>query len=130
MITLSVGDIVRLTSQKSKTNENEINNDSVCMSPSTYHYGFSLQFNVDPIKDYVICGIQGNGYILAVHNNHELSVGFGLFQHEDGSFYTRITQVGYKSEPVIVDVVGKELFENVPNNKHFIGSSLFVAYAV
>lgn len=123
MMSYNTGDIITI-----KVLQEEEPNDMVCRTPSTYGYGFNLQFSPQQDIQYVVCnGNYQNGYTLMQRYTPEMPIGFVILTYENKDCY-RISQVGFEPIPIEVTVIGQYQGE-IPNVKT-IGSQVFVMNTV
>lgn len=112
---IASGDIVRLII----TNDEEVS-DVLCRTPSTYGYGFYIQFQPREDTEYVVCnGNDFTGYTVMEKNNPETPIGFII---KPGCY--RVSQVGHEWQQVDTLVVGR--FEGQVPNISPIGSQVII----
>jgi hypothetical protein len=120
---IKIGDKIKITTvsstdQSSPTYE-------LKRSPSTYHFGSTLELHPYPSKAYTVCGGDSvSGFVLVDSMNHDIPIGFCILIINEEP-YIRITQVGHQPERVKLEVVGFD--SNPPRDKFPIGSQVFVA---
>lgn len=117
------GDIINITIL-----QEEEYSDTICRTPSTYGYGFDLQLKPNPHTQYVVCnGDYTNGFTLMEYNKPDTPIGF-IVQTVDNHNYYRISQVGFQSIPIEVNVIGQ--YQGQIPNITIIGSQVFVMNTV
>lgn len=112
---IASGDIVKFVI----TYDEEVS-DRLCRTPSTYGYGFYIQFKPKEDTEYVVCnGNDITGYTVMDKMNPDTPIGFVI---RPDSY--RISQVGYDWEHVDITTIGK--YEGEVPYRTPIGSQVFV----